>query len=295
MSLDGVVRACVSELLASGVRFDGTDIVDCVRKRDSRLVRSEARSPPTRPAAATGPRSTEPRRCWPTTSAERRPAARPSCTCWAITPSSKPPCAASLRPNPSICVTRRSGAGRTSATAAAGLARPPTPTCGAGGKIVLMDETIDDQRWIKASGRWAADSVRMTQAEFDRAVASPGLGLVVLKGSDPLTPAITDADSRTVWVVESGVCEDRFIAGVFDSAEAAKDAFPVRPLRDNEYLTDPDSRARPGGWQWDGHRYLNGLDWDEAASISPVRVGRRSSHLDRRLFRVPSWVGPARR
>lgn len=63
-----------------------------------------------------------------------------------------------------------------------------------------------------------------------------------------------------VWVAEVGSYEDRYIAGVYLSAEAAMGDHPIP--------TGPRAKpCRPGGWQLDGESWWNGLDWGEAVTV----------------------------
>lgn len=103
-----------------------------------------------------------------------------------------------------------------------------------------------------------------------------------------------DLVGRTVWIVETGCYENRYISGVFASAEAAMAAHPPKPVR-QDHVPSALNASRPGGWQHDIARgwamrdvfdpeggpyepdefyevpdhFNNGLDWDDAASCYP--------------------------
>ena len=56
-----------------------------------------------------------------------------------------------------------------------------------------------------------------------------------------------------VWVIEHG-CYDTYVSGVFATLEAAQAAFPK------------------GEWKQSGEDWVNGLDWDEYATITEMKV-----------------------
>lgn len=73
-----------------------------------------------------------------------------------------------------------------------------------------------------------------------------------------------------VYVVERGCYEERYVAGIYSSVEAALAAHPLPREGVNK---GPGSAERPGGWQSTGDgRWSNGLDWDEAESITEMEV-----------------------
>ncbi len=74
-----------------------------------------------------------------------------------------------------------------------------------------------------------------------------------------------------VYVVEKGLYEQRFVSGVYASPQAAMRANP--PGREGKRGDfQKGSAERPGGWQETDHGWDNGLDWEEAASISEFEV-----------------------
>lgn len=84
----------------------------------------------------------------------------------------------------------------------------------------------------------------------------------------------------TVYIVETGCYEQRGVAGVYASVEAAMAAHPIPA--DYKFPAKPSAynHSRPTGWtqhEW-AHsgqtfvRWSNGLDWDDAADITPYEV-----------------------
>ncbi len=78
--------------------------------------------------------------------------------------------------------------------------------------------------------------------------------------------------SKKVYVVEMGCYEASRIVGVFSSPEAAMAAFPVTR---GPKVAPPTAGCmeRKGGWENYGNgRWGNGLDWDDAASITEYEL-----------------------
>lgn len=80
---------------------------------------------------------------------------------------------------------------------------------------------------------------------------------------------MSELTGKTVWIVEVGCYDERYIQGVYSSPEAAIAANPL-PTHDRVTVT------RPGGWakveqdewvEWD-----NGLDWDDAARCYSLTI-----------------------
>lgn len=74
-----------------------------------------------------------------------------------------------------------------------------------------------------------------------------------------------------VWIVESGVYEARYIAGIYSSAEKAMEVHPVRREGHGDDLGHP-STERCGGWKFEDGSWYNGLDWGDACQISPMTI-----------------------
>lgn len=70
---------------------------------------------------------------------------------------------------------------------------------------------------------------------------------------------MSDLTGKTVWIVEVGCYDERYIQGVYSSPEAA---IIANPLPTHDRITV----LRLGGWQQDEHgEWDNGLDWSDAA------------------------------
>ena len=63
-----------------------------------------------------------------------------------------------------------------------------------------------------------------------------------------------------VWILETGVYEDRGVSGVFSSVDAAK-----KDWEDDHPNLDP-------GWALRGERWVNAHDWDLHARAIPYEV-----------------------
>lgn len=79
----------------------------------------------------------------------------------------------------------------------------------------------------------------------------------------------------TVWVAECGIYEDRYIQGIYATAEAAMAANPVRSELAADFVGDMRSGdlRRGGGWrQRSDGSWSNGLDWQEYCEVSSWEV-----------------------
>lgn len=88
-----------------------------------------------------------------------------------------------------------------------------------------------------------------------------------------------------VYILEQGCYDSLHVVGVFSSIERAMEASPVR-LPKQSTIVDwlaykdgtgphPSTIEREGGWQkTDDDTWSNGLDWDDAASITEVELDK---------------------
>lgn len=81
-----------------------------------------------------------------------------------------------------------------------------------------------------------------------------------------------------VYIAEQGCYEERGIAGVYASPEAAMKAHPIPPgqVYPEGYRGGPASAIRGGGWKYDAEtkEWRNGLDWQDAVSVTEYEVER---------------------
>lgn len=76
-----------------------------------------------------------------------------------------------------------------------------------------------------------------------------------------------------VWVAESGCYEQRYISGVYATAEAAMADHPLPRTIPADFKPTAADYSRPGGWvQSDDGSWDNGLDWDDSVTIYPMDV-----------------------
>lgn len=80
-------------------------------------------------------------------------------------------------------------------------------------------------------------------------------------------------EPKYVYVVEQGMYSSCGVIGVYVSAEAAMAAHPIPANYSYPDQPTASNASRRGGWRPDtysepGHRWSNGLDWEDAMDVT---------------------------
>lgn len=109
------------------------------------------------------------------------------------------------------------------------------------------------------------ESIRQGDKSADQTYPVTGVTLALMVDTMQALQQV-GTTGKTVWIVEVGCYEGRYVHGAYSSAEAAMAANPL-PTRERVTV------LRPGGWQRDERgEWDNGLDWDDAARCYPLTI-----------------------